>query len=77
MYINNIKNIDRLIERLRGSYKKGEVLTNILKASDYNSLEDVKKAMPDFVNAMVQYITFAEIEVKKGIMPAQSGLVVE
>jgi len=45
MYINNIKNIDRLIERLRGSYKKGEVLTNILKTSDYSSLEEVKKAM--------------------------------
>ena len=77
MYIKNIKNIDRLIERLRISYKKGEVLTNILKTSDYSSLEEVKKAMPDFVNAMVKYISFAEMEVRKGIIPVQFGLVVE
>ena len=73
----NTKNPDKVIEEIRKNYKTGGVLTNLLKASDYSSLEEVKKAMPDFVNAMVRYITFAELEVKKGIIPAQAGLVVE
>ena len=65
------------MNHIRKEFKQGKVLENIVKKSDAGSLEAVKKANPDFVNAAVGYIKYAERLVKQGYEPLQYGKVVD
>ena len=77
MYINDKKSIDRSVDEVFRRFRKGNVLEELVRSSNFYSLEEVRKAMPDFVNAMVKYIAYAEKQARKVIRPVQYGLVVE
>lgn len=77
MYINGTKKVDRYVDEIFRKFRRGNVLEELVRSSNFHSLEEVKKAMPSFVNAMVKYIEYAEKQARKGIRPVQFGLVVE
>lgn len=65
------------LKNIRKDFKKGTVLQNILESSDYVTVEEAKQANPEFVQAAIDYIKYAERLVQQGYIPTQVGKVTD
>lgn len=65
------------LKNVRKDFKKGTVLQSIIENSDYTTIEEAKKANPEFVQAAVDYIKYAERLVQHGYIPPQTGKVTD
>lgn len=69
--------IEGYLKNVRKDFKKGTVLQNIIENSDYTTVEEAKQANPEFVQAAVDYIKYAERLVQQGYIPSQTGKVTD
>ena len=75
MRLTEKKSVEKYLQEVRKEFKAGRVLEDLLETSAVESVEEVKKACPDFLKAAVSYIKLAEVKVQQGYIPTQSGLV--
>ena len=75
MRLTEKKSVEKYLQEVRKEFKAGRVLEDLLETSAVESVEEVKKACPDFLKAAVSYIKLAEVKVQQGYIPTQAGLV--
>ncbi len=74
MYVTDKMSVKNCIEKVERDFKKGRVLEKVLFASAPSTLDEVQKAMPDFLEASIAYIKLAERLIKQGFVPEQKGI---
>ena len=77
MRLTERMSLEGYLKNVRKDFKKGTVLQSVLQSSDYTKVEEAKQANPEFVQAAVNYIKYAERLVQQGYIAPQTGKVTD